>query len=178
MTYNANGLIVLFGGAIAYYLGSRGKIEVLGNVTDKIIKTSNNLLGSELMPRGIRNNNPLNIEKNNTAWQGKINGADARFATFVSPEYGIRAGAKILLNYQKLYNLDTIEKIFNRYAPPFENNTNAYAEHMAKSLGIKTTDKISLTKSNLVPLITAMIKHENGVQPYDINTISKGVALA
>lgn len=147
-----------------------------------IYKTSEKLkeLGamSGNIPRGIRNNNPLNIDKSSSNWQGKTEGQDTRFETFVSPEYGIRAGAKILLNYQKLYKLYTMEDIFNRYAPPIENNTNAYAEHMAKALGIGVNEEIALNKSNLIPLITAMIKHENGVQPYDASTIAKGVSLA
>lgn len=129
------------------------------------------------LARGLRNNNPLNIEKNNIAWDGLTDGPDERFATFESPEYGIRAGAKILLNYEKLYGLNTVNGIINRFAPPYENNTNAYAEHVAKELGVGVDEPINV-KDNLFTMVSTMIKHENGVNPYSDAQIANGIAMA
>ncbi len=40
-------------------------------------------------PRGLRNNNPLNIVRGKSKWQGlKERISDSRFCEFVTPEYG------------------------------------------------------------------------------------------
>ena len=58
--------------------------------------------------RGLRNNNPLNIEKTKgrTPWQGEIvPSKDNRFAQFTTMAYGYRAAFKLLNNYQRNYGL-------------------------------------------------------------------------
>ncbi|WP_027721209.1 hypothetical protein [Maridesulfovibrio zosterae] len=128
-------------------------------------------------PRGIRNNNPGNI-RHGEKWDGLTEvQPDHSFCTFVSPEYGIRAMGKILLTYQHRYNLDTVAKIINRWAPPVENNTSAYAVHVAEVLDMDPDERISV-HSNLQGLVLAIIQHENGQQPYDIVTVQRGVAMA
>ena len=70
--------------------------------------------------RGIRNNNPGNIRWG-SAWQGlKVDGKeqDKDFCVFIAPEYGIRAMCKILLNYSRLYKINTVAGIIHRWAPP------------------------------------------------------------
>lgn len=52
--------------------------------------------------------------------------SDGEFVEFESPEYGIRAITKVLQTYSKKYNINTLEEIFNRYAPNTENDTNTY----------------------------------------------------
>ena len=69
--------------------------------------------------RGLRNNNPGNIRKSATAWQGlSPTQTDASFFQFISPEYGIRALATILGTYMKNYGLVTVSDIISRWAPP------------------------------------------------------------
>lgn len=129
------------------------------------------------LPRGIRNNNPGNI-RHGSNWNGLAEEQpDSAFCTFIKPEYGIRAMGKILLNYQKLYGLDTVSEIINRWAPPVENDTGAYAAHVAEKIGVDPDEKISVY-SNLQGLVLAIIKHENGQQPYDIATIQRGIEMA
>ena len=56
-------------------------------------------------PRGIRNNNPGNI-RHGANWQGlNPNGRniDSAFCVFESPVFGIRALAKVLINYKKIH---------------------------------------------------------------------------
>lgn len=131
-------------------------------------------------PRGIRNNNPGNIRWG-ADWQGlKKDGKsqDPSFCVFISPEYGIRALAKLLKNYQRLYGLNTARKIINRYAPPNENQTQAYIQSVAHQLGVQPDTPIDLNdEATLLVFIKAIIRFENGIQPYDTETILKGIRL-
>lgn len=131
-------------------------------------------------PRGIRNNNPGNIEKGDP-WKGTENvlQQDERFVTFSKPEYGIRAIVRILMTYQNKHKLHNIEQIINRWAPDFENNTDAYISSVEKATGINRHAYIDVRDFETVSkLVRAIIKHENGMQPYDNATITAGIALA
>jgi hypothetical protein len=136
-------------------------------------------LGNKKYTRGLRNNNPGNIEKG-TDWQGlNKEQLDSRFATFESPEMGIRAIAVILKNYQKKYQINTIEGIINRWAPSKENDTKSYINEVSKNSGINPKQKIDLNDNNvLLPIIKAIIKHENGSNPYSDGTILTGIKKA
>ena len=120
-----------------------------------------------LLPRGIRNNNPGNIRLSRTVWQGqRPEQLDADFIEFTSALYGLRALMKTLLTYYLKYNLDTVECIINRYAPPHENATDAYIHSVTKVLKVKRTDKIKLTdKPVLNALAQAIVLRENGHPP-------------
>jgi len=129
-------------------------------------------------PRGIRNNNPGNLENNGIDWVGlSVVQDDSRFYQFAKPEYGIRALARVLKTYESKYGLNTVEGIINRWAPPHENNTASYQEHIARVLGVSVDEHFEVT-ANLVPLAEAIIIHENGSNPYSIELIAEGVALA
>jgi hypothetical protein len=107
-----------------------------------------------LDPRGIRNNNPGNLRLTRTPWQGqKPEQADADFAEFVSPLYGLRALMKTLLAYYHRHGLDTVLSIINRYAPPHENATDAYVHAVSKRLGVKRTERLNLAAK---PVLVAL----------------------
>lgn len=130
------------------------------------------------MTRGLRNNNPGNIRKSGDKWAGlAAEQPDTAFFTFVSPEYGIRAMARILLNYSANYGLNTVRGIINRWAPPTENDTSAYVAHVASKLGVSPDTPINV-RTALPVLVPAIIKHENGLNPYSDATILKGIQLA
>lgn len=132
-------------------------------------------------PRGIRNANPGNIERTGEKWQGMSadQSGDARFIVFESPVWGIRAMAKILLNYQRKYGLRHVQGIINRWAPPTENDTGAYVRQVCRALGVGPTDTVNLQDTaTLAKLVTAVIKHENGMQPYSPDLIARGVGMA
>ena len=119
-------------------------------------------------PRGIRNNNPLNIRKGNN-WKGeRPNQKDRAFEEFVSMEYGIRAGFIILRKYISGYNgltnkFNTIELIVRRWAPPTENATQKYIDFVAKDMGISPRVRLSFgNKNQMVNLVYAMIFVECG----------------
>jgi hypothetical protein len=123
-------------------------------------------------PRGIRNNNPLNIRIGNN-WQGETSaGLESEFEVFQSPEYGIRAAARLLRNYRDIYGLNTIRGIINRWAPPNENNTTAYIASMVQKVGAGADTPLNDRQMRL--LLEAMIMHENGMQPYSASVIDAG----
>ena len=64
-----------------------------------------------IIPRGIRNNNPLNIRIGNQ-WLGeRANPNDPAFEQFVAMEYGIRAGFVLLRRYIRHYKRTTVAAI-------------------------------------------------------------------
>jgi hypothetical protein len=122
-------------------------------------------------PRGIRNNNPLNIRENGTNWNGRI-GDDGAFVQFSSPVFGVRAAARILKNYRDKYGLDTVAGIISRWAPPVENDTQSYIDSVAKKTDVSPNQ--TLADSDYENLIRAMIYHENGEQPYTVDIVKQG----
>lgn len=132
-----------------------------------------------MVARGIRNHNPGNIRKGEK-WKGlSEHQTDSSFCVFVSPEYGIRALVKVLLTYYKKYQLNTVKKIIGRYAPPNENETESYIKSVANQLGVASDEVINLSSvAVLAVLLRAIIRHENGEQPYSDEQILKGIHLA
>ncbi|MBF8765322.1 structural protein P5 [Pseudomonas putida] len=142
--------------------------------------------------RGIRNNNPGNIDYNpRNAWQGQL-GLEAgvakpRFARFDYPENGIRALGKLLLNYRGKDGMpgvgrpgiDTPLEFISRWAPASENDTNAYAQAIAKRLGVGQRDSIDISKPQILrELVLGIIVHENGSNPYPSALIDEGIRRA
>ena len=129
------------------------------------------------MSRGIRNNNPGNI-RHGIDWDGldKDQSKDEEFSQFSTPEYGIRAMFKILKTYNDKYNLNTIEGIINRWAPPIENDTEAYINFVSSKVG-KNSSEV-LNEKDYISLVQAIIHMENGDQPYPLLLITAGRDLA
>lgn len=128
-------------------------------------------------PRGIRNNNPGNIRRTSEQWQGMApEQTDPEFVQFITPEDGFRAWAIILRNYRIRYGAQTLQQIITRWAPPSENDTQAYINSVSSRSGIAPDAVVH--ESEYPQLLEAMTKHENGVQPYTLLQISEGVARA
>ncbi len=134
--------------------------------------------------RGIRNNNPGNIRLSNDPWQGLAEVQnDKEFFQFKSMAYGIRAIARTLITYQDKYNIRTIKKMAERYAPAADNNdTVDYYMKVCAVSGIYNHDKVlNFHKyEDLEPVIRGIIYKENApdhllVKQADIN---KGLSLA
>lgn len=125
--------------------------------------------------RGIRNNNPGNI-RHGDDWRGMSETqTDKSFIQFDDVVFGIRALNRILKNYQRR-GISTIEGVINRWAPPVENDTGAYVRAVAARLHVEPGQTINL-QEYAVELTQAIIKHENGLQPYGISTIETGVNM-
>ena len=126
--------------------------------------------------RGIRNNNPGNI-RHGINWDGLAEEqTDPEFAQFSAPEMGIRAIFKILKTYDAKYNLNTIDGIIHRWAPPVENNTAAYVAFVESKVG-KGKDEVWAEEDYPV-LVQAIIHMENGEQPYPLALVKWGQKLA
>ena len=145
------------------------------------------------LPRGIRNNNPLNIRLSSDKWQGQINAnvnandnnsspkGDAEFVQFYTMEYGWRAAFVILCKtYYGKYKLRTIRDIVSRWAPAKENNTPAYIRHVSDYTGIGPDRDLGDPQThptNWLLIGYAMAVMENGKTLPPIPMI-KGFALA
>lgn len=129
--------------------------------------------------RGIRNKNPGNIRFNKyNDWIGQVGQDDEGFIIFSDVAYGIRAMARLITNYQSNGHR-TVAQIITRWAPPNENNTQAYINSVVKQMDLPGADFIpAKNEGDYHALIKAIIKHENGVQPYEDELISKAISLA
>ena len=129
------------------------------------------------IPRGIRYNNPGNIEKGQN-WNGIASTQPAgRYLAFQTPEYGIRAMARILRTYREKHGKQSVHDIIHRWAPDFENPTANYVNFVAGKLDVKPDDTLKFTDARVADLIAAMIHFENGQQPYSRSTLLAGIEL-
>ncbi|TVZ37687.1 hypothetical protein P886_2030 [Alteromonadaceae bacterium 2753L.S.0a.02] len=134
------------------------------------------MYGVKKMARGIRNKNPLNIERTGDQWLGMADDQnDSRFVVFEHEVYGIRAAARILKSYSQR-GIDTLAEIISTWAPSHENDTGAYIATVSSKSGIAATDYVS--ESQYPALLAAMIEVENGSNPYSRELIEEGVRLA
>ncbi len=126
------------------------------------------------LPRGLRNNNPGNIVKSRTKWQGEVAGSDSRFCTFSSMAYGYRALMKLLQNYQRVHRLLTIRQLITRWAPSSENDTARYVQRVSRMTGYGADERIDLSdKSVATSMAAAISRVENGVAA-DMDDVVRG----
>lgn len=132
------------------------------------------------LPRGIRNNNPGNIRASGDAWQGATGKDSGDYLQFETPEMGLCAMAINLKNQQAKNGLNTVQDIITKYAPPEDNNpTGKYIMTVANSLGVKPDEKINLQDpETLATMMQAIIKVENGQQPYSGKSIAWAASAA
>ncbi|CAB4140229.1 hypothetical protein UFOVP406_8 [uncultured Caudovirales phage] len=94
-------------------------------------------------------------------------GASSGFATFKTPEDGIRAQESLLRSAYVGKGFNTIDKIVNRYAPPGPENSAAsvsnYKKYIAQRTGIDINTPI--TASQVPAVAAAMREFETGNKP-------------
>ena len=163
-------------------------------------------------PRGIRNNNPLNIRRSGDIWQGQINVngngngnkispsptdkspsltgeglgerpvGDREFCQFSSMAYGWRAAFVILCKtYYGKYKLRTIRALITRWAPPKENNTEAYIRRVTDRIGIAADRELGSPQEHpaqWMMIAMAMAIVECGTTQLDYLSMLKGWELA
>lgn len=129
-------------------------------------------------PRGIRNNNPLNIRIGNT-WLGEVpNPTDSDFEQFVSPVYGLRAAFCILRRYIRRYGRNTVRKIVYSWAPSNENNCDAYIKIVCQQSKLDPDETLLYEDAERMwKLVQGMALAEVG-QRLDMDLIMKGYQLA
>lgn len=126
--------------------------------------------------RGIRNNNPGNLNYIGQAGATLEGGANGRFATWKTPREGLQA----LANQLRLYGdrgLDTIRKVINKYAPSSENDTNGYVNNLAMFMGIDPDEHfdVKTDPAALSMLMRGIIQQENGYNPYSRGQIDDAI---
>ena len=119
-------------------------------------------------PRGVRNNNPFNLELGSDKWQGlSVEQTDPKFCMFDSAVLGIRAGMRDLIAAQDKHDRRTVKAIVTPFAPTVENNTQAYIDAVCNHMGVKEDDVLDMhVYSDLRSFSEAIIEHENGA-PWD-----------
>ena len=117
-----------------------------------------------MLPRGLRNNNPLNVRKSSQSWKGKlVPGSDPAFEQFVSLEYGLRCAFIILRTYIKKYRCDTPSAIIARWAPAVENDVKAYVRSVEQITRLNRNQRLKFSEKNAICLLVwAMAYVENG----------------
>lgn len=125
-----------------------------------------NMLNSAL-PRGYRNNNPLNIrfsQSNN--WLGKVlPNTDGVFEQFETMAYGYRASLYLIRKYIRS-GQTTVSEIISRWAPANENNTTAYISAVCKYTNFTPGSPIDPdNKKDMCLLAYGMSIVENGLVP-------------
>lgn len=136
------------------------------------------------LPRGIRNNNPLNLRISNNAWLGKVkNNTDGAFEQFTTIEYGLRAA---MLNIRTIVRrrrdkglTTTVRNLVSTWAPNADgNNEAAYLLGLLRSDNIQPSDNVDYKDMHfLCRLVHAMAVVENG-QPVPIGRITSAYLLA
>ena len=119
-----------------------------------------------MLPRGIRNRNPLNIRHSTSKWKGMApKQTDPAFVQFTTMAYGYRAAFVLLRTYRQKYGCNTIRKIVKRWAPPSENNTDRYIENVSRWTGIEADKMLAGQDANTwMKIVAAMSRMENGVE--------------
>ena len=119
------------------------------------------------VPLGLRQRNPGHVRPLTTGeWRAQTGVANG-FSIFDNYGNGIRAMALNLRTYYRKHGLNTLTGIISRYAPSSENDVGAYVRAVAQRSGLSELGALNLEDEDvMVRLVTAMIHHEQGVQPF------------
>ncbi|WP_145490092.1 lytic transglycosylase catalytic [Yersinia rohdei] len=133
-------------------------------------------------PRGIRNNNPGNI--NYVGQDGaSLERPGGRFAKFETAYDGLKAMARQLMRYFTGKTtgkpLQTLTDIISTWAPGSENNTGAYIAQLSKMLNVHPDAVLNLENPQVMSaLMGGIIHHENGRNPYSSELIARAAGGA
>ncbi|HBB2303763.1 TPA: lytic transglycosylase domain-containing protein [Escherichia coli] len=124
---------------------------------------SNQVNRSAYLSRGIRNNNPGNLNFAGQKGATLESGPNARFASFPTMLEGIAALDRQVMLYLKR-GKNTIDQIIDIYAPSSDgNNTSSYKNYLSQYTGLGVKEKIDGSNFEIMrKLIQGIINHENG----------------
>ena len=132
-------------------------------------------------PRSVRNNNPGNL-RSGIRWDGlSAIQSDPEFCVFITPKMGFRALAiDIYHNWQgQDAGQKTITRIINKFAPPSENNSAAYAKAVADMMGTATGIQLNLDdNAQLRAMCRAIAVYEAGGWFFSQTDLDEGIRLA
>lgn len=144
------------------------------------------------LTRGFLNNNPGNIDRGSVPWNGEIRDVakcandvqrreltQGRFCVFQSADYGIRAICKNLQAYHDRLGCKSVRDYINRWAPPNENNTEAYIGRVAMEIGLSPDAQVDLMEPRTMKaLVRGIIMVECAGMPYQDADLERGMSLA
>lgn len=130
------------------------------------------------MPRGIRNNNPGNLNYAGQAGATMEGGEGGRFAVFESMQHGVAALYKQLQLYFKR-GINTLSSIVKTYAPASDNNNvDAYISALTKATGKGANEVLdSGDTATIARLMKGIVDHENGKGYISSSDIMGGIQL-
>lgn len=122
---------------------------------------------------GFRNHNPGNLRSASNS-----TGTSGGFSTFANDDDGLAAMARQLMLYGDRGN-NTLDSVIHTYAPRNENDTKAYIDSVSGSTGYAAQQRVNLhDPETLKSIMAAMIKHENGAQPYTEEQLGNAIQAA
>lgn len=144
------------------------------------------------LTRGFLNNNPGNIDRGSVPWNGEIRDVakctndvqrreltQGRFCVFQNADFGIRAICLNLKAYRDKLGCKSVRDYINRWAPPNENNTEAYIGRVAMEIGVSPGQQIDLMEPRTMKaLVRGIIMVECAGMPYQDADLERGMALA
>lgn len=146
-------------------------------------------------PLGVRLNNPGNLEWG-SPWEGLVprqqsryyktgSPQQSRFCEFQDAPSGIRAIARTLITYYDKRKardgsrIDTVAEIVERWAPAFENNTRAYAMHVARLMSVDPDKILDIKDFEVMKgIVKGIIAHENAGYQYPEEVVNEGLRRA
>ena len=131
-----------------------------------------------MKPRGLRNCNPGNLRRSGDRWQGlRPEQTDPDFFQFQTMAWGYRALMRTLQNYRRLHGCRTVADYIRRWAPPSENDTEAYVRAVCSRLQVPATHEPDMAdRDTLCAMAAAISRVENGV-PALMADVRKGWEL-
>lgn len=126
-------------------------------------------IGSAILPRGLRNNNPGNLRYiARNPWTGQVGQDGEGYGVYSTLELGVRAAAKQLLAYERR-GLNTVRKMISTWAPSTENDTDAYVRAVASALAVAADAPLNVN-TVLEELAAAIFRHELGAVAFATST--------
>ncbi|MFP2409187.1 hypothetical protein ACLEVB_17495 [Enterobacter ludwigii] len=134
--------------------------------------------GYKSAPRGIRNNNPGNLNFVGQEGATREGGEGGRFAVFESMQHGVAALYKQLQLYFKR-GINTLSSIVKTYAPASDNNNvDAYISALTKATGKGANEVLdSGDTATMARLMKGIVDHENGKGYISSSDIMGGIQL-
>lgn len=163
--YSAWAIALLSVGAAYYILRRNNQSNPPSLINYDKLYPETDMAQNNLLPRGYRNNNPVNIRISSNKWNGKVSpNTDGAFEQFIDLVHGYRA-ALVLLRGKGYINggINTIRKMITKFAPATENYTDGYIANVSRMTGIDPDAVISRNdRDALTRIVYAMSIVENG----------------
>ena len=110
----------------------------------------------------IAKHNFFNIRAAQDVWQGQV-GQRRGFVEFQNERVAVRAWLRLMRTYREKHGCDTIASIVTRFAPPSENNTQAYIRYCEAKTGKNRNTKLQ-SNADYCQLAEAMAFYETNTK--------------